>query len=253
MAAEIVAGPSVQAYPSNEVYITGQDGVSITDGSGRCGSGADATNYSYLLLQIALPSQVSFDLGALTDYWSDTSLDTCGFPDCAGSWPACLLTFLSQLQPQPKYRNVYFLIATAGCEDNRSSDFRTMAIGTSLRAGLTLRIDPENSGADCQAGCPGEHSVWFKARGYEWALGQPDIYIYRDSATVWTVHVSTNFDNPAYQSGNSWPYRDAIFEKYCTCTLKTGKGGKSYWATEYFDSAWAKTHLEFQIKFTKVS
>jgi hypothetical protein len=240
---------------SDRLYIGGQDGVTISDGAARCGSGADATNYTYLSFQISTPSQLLFMLGSPLDSGPGPQGNLCGFPGGSLSWPDCLFSFLNQPQPAQGYDRVYFFFATGACEDRGSTDFRLMPVNTWLRVSMDMRIVPLNYTGDCPTGCPDNHMVIGRAHGLDPGDGNfPDIYIYRDSFDSWTVHVSTNFDNPSYQDHPS-PYlmfRDLIFETYCNCVLQNGKGGRKTWVWQSFDSAWVRTHLEFNIRFTKL-
>jgi len=251
----ILPGSSnLQALPDpNRVYVDGQEGITISTGSSTCGSGKNMTFYTHITFQVALPSQILFSLGALDPGEVSPPAVVCGFPVGGNIWPECLANFLNQPQPYEGYHFVYFYFSTPGCEDRISSDFTKMEIGTWLKMNLTLRLRSDNIDVDCPYGCGGGHSI--DARAHGWIHdGQllPDIWVYRDSENEWTVNIDTSFDNPGFQT---YPpplaLRDLIWEYYCECVLKTGKGGRTYYEKQFVDAAWTRTHLAFQIKFIK--
>lgn len=249
------------ALPADDhVYVSGEDGVTISTGINRCGTGKTMTNYSYINLQVMLPSQVLFSIASFEDWWSDPSLVSCGFPAGGSTWPECLGAFLSQPQPYEGYQSAVLRFSTSGCEDRVSADFMQMPIGTWLKANLLIYLDSQhNSGLDCPEGCDeyNYHRLRARARGHIFPGEMyPDIYIFRDGENEWTVHVDTHFQNPDYQYPEDFPYMslcDHFYEQYCVCVEKIGKRGKIVYEQEYKDPAWAKAHLNFQIKFFKLS
>jgi hypothetical protein len=255
----ILPSENLQGCPSpDQVYVSGENGINISTGTSRCGTGKTMTFYSYINFKVMLPSQIMFTLGTLVEGWSDPDLVKCGFPIGGPYWPLCLANFLSQPQPYEGYQDVTLRFCTAACEDRVSSNFTQMEVGSWLKTNMVLYIESQqDTGTECPEDCNPDkyHLVRARARGYipEGQL-RPDIYISRDSENEWTVYVDTNFLNPDYQYPDDIPYMsacDLIYEQYCVCVPKTGKGGKTFYGKEFKDAAWTKTNLKFQIKFIK--
>jgi hypothetical protein len=257
-AAVLNTSQNLQAYPLGKVYVGGEDGVSITNGISWCGSGSIKNYYSYISFEIALPSQILLYLDPADFYESgfesDPTIYKCGFPTSGGGvWPYCLADFLNSPQPYMGYRNVKFNFLTPACEGRTSTDFTQMEIGQSLKLYLSFGIAGQNFSDECSECIPENyHNIWGKAHGFiSSSSGLPDIYITRDSQNEWTVTVDTYFNNPDYQNSQYVNGNDQIIEHYCVCVRKTGKGGRITYEKEIKYPAWTKTHLGFQIKFTK--
>jgi len=249
---------NLRAYPPGKVYVGGEDGISITNGISWCGSGSTKYYYSHISLEIALPSLVLLNLNPADFYDSgvdpDPTIYKCGFPPSGvGSWPICLAEFLTSPQPYMGYQYVKFNFLTPACEGRTSTDFTQMPIGQWLKLFLSFGIAGQNLSDDCSACFPENyHNIWGKAHGFiSSPSGLPDIYITRDSQNEWTVTADTYFNNPDFQNSQYVSGNDQIIEHYCVCVQKTGKGGRITYEKELKYPAWTKTHLGFQIKFTK--
>ena len=243
--------PNLKALPDqNRVYVNGQDGVTIRTGSSSCGNGNNKTFSTYISFQIALPEQIQFSLGGLLAGGILISGAECQFPENNEFWPGCLFTFLNKPQPYAGYQFLNFFFSTAGCEEKISADFTKMAVGTWLKMNFSMALRWDS--LECLS-CDGANSVDLRAHGHihngEYL---PDIYVFRDSESEWTIRVATEFDNPDFQT---YPplltLRDLIRVFYCECVEKTGRGGRTYYEKQYSDAAWAKTPVAFQIKFIK--
>jgi hypothetical protein len=92
---------NLKGYPDpNQVYVSGENGINISTGTSRCGTGTTMTFYSYINFKVMLPSQIKFALGLLDPSWSDPDPDLvkCGFPDIeTNAWPSCLENFFFTL------------------------------------------------------------------------------------------------------------------------------------------------------------
>jgi hypothetical protein len=74
---------NLSEYQGDDVLIGGRDGIAITDGTARCGSGSNATSYSYLQLIIQSPTQVQFTLENPILTYQNGDGTPCGFPGFA--------------------------------------------------------------------------------------------------------------------------------------------------------------------------
>jgi hypothetical protein len=190
--AEILSSSqNMQGYPAPEhIYVSGENGVTISSGTSRCGTGPTMTYYSYIDFQISLPTQILFTLSTLQPFWSDPdpTLVSCGFPETQGSWPSCLFNFLSQPQPYEGYQFALLRFSTCGCEDRTDSDFTKMLVGSWLKTNFRFYIDSsQNAGRDCPQDCNSVnyHRVRGTAHGYiKNGSPMPDIYIFRDSENM---------------------------------------------------------------------
>lgn len=254
---------NLRPYPEGTAYTGGVDGINITSGTVSC-AGNDKTYLSYLNFGLVGPSQISFQNLYLDPLGGqDSSLNICKFPTGEGSgWPSCLADFLSQGQPWPGYEGVFFTFSTCACGNILSTDFTQMPVGTILSMDMRFDIRAGNiSGADCSECNPvALHRVAGRAHGYSVPGLGPDIYISRDSASVWTIRVKTFFDNPARQGSypavvqdDSMFANDHVIEEYCVCVPVQVNKRTLYRTQMRYPAVTKILPFDFQLTLTKIN
>ena len=261
-------------------FFGGQDQVNINYGVGtndtNCDtdrpSGGTSGAYSYLELQVFKPVLGFLGMNSFSS-WGNPDPDSnsinlapygfpnpSGFPNNLTIWPGCIQEFLiNNLHPTADYPHITLRFTTCGCGNDINSNLMNMGVGTTLPVHLVLQFFSHNW--DCPASSPFGQKTFLNllmsAHGY--VVGSDcDVKIVRTSATEWTAYVDTDFGNSLYPPPDAsyisatlpGAKSDGIIGQYATCQT-TGKGKNAVSTLKYY-YPWAKTHLQFQIAFTKI-
>ncbi len=249
-------------------FVGGQDQVNINNGVGTNSTPCSATGtsgaYSYLELQVFNPSLL-FNIGGFLNSGNPAPASY-GFPNTDTAWPNCIASFLNAYpQPTADYPHIILRFTTCGCA-NSITDLMAMKDGDILPVHMELLFFSHIWG--CPPSSPYTQETFLNlemhAHGYKGSIPADingstyDVYI-KKVGNTWTAYVDTVFNNPTYQksladyTSADWPLTisDNIVGQYATCEqVPAAKGKKATWTTTYH-YPWAKTHLNFQIAFTK--